>query len=270
MQPPNQGPVTIDAVMGLLRDGALRRFRVDIEADSTITGDESQERQDRTEFIQAVTEAVTAWEPVLIQAPQMMTMFGDLLLFGVRGFRVGRELEETIEDTMDKMEEMANSPKPPAPPDPKMQIAQVQLESEKVKSQAEIEKQRLAINHAIVEHQTNMDAMQADMRAKAIAHQEAAQKAQADTQGAFQQLGEGLSQHQQALAQQAKAIEQLSAVSQAIQQKLEQLQQGQQAQTNDNSAMAEAVMGMGKQLAEAMSRPRKVVRGPDGSIVGSE
>ncbi len=60
--PPPPAPVdlgpTVEDVMGLLRDGVLRRFRIDIEADSTIVGDESQDRQDRNEFITVVAEFV--------------------------------------------------------------------------------------------------------------------------------------------------------------------------------------------------------------------
>jgi hypothetical protein len=44
--PVNLGPTQED-VFGLLKDSLIRRFKIDIENDSTISGDESQEKQDR-------------------------------------------------------------------------------------------------------------------------------------------------------------------------------------------------------------------------------
>ena len=50
-QLPQGSPVTIDGVMRLFRDKAEQRFRIDVETDSTIAGDESQEKQDRQSLI---------------------------------------------------------------------------------------------------------------------------------------------------------------------------------------------------------------------------
>lgn len=146
-------PVTIDAVMGLLRDGALRRFRIDIETDSTIVGDESQEKKDRTEFIASMTQMVQAWGPIVVQAPPMLPLFGQLMTFGVRAFRVGRELEETIEDTLERMEELLNAPKPPPP---QMEAEKVKAETAKVKADAEITKAQIGVQQAMIDHEASM------------------------------------------------------------------------------------------------------------------
>ena len=58
---------------------------------------------------------VQAWGPIIAGAPPLLPLFGALATFGVRAFRVGRELEETIEDTLERMEELLNAPKPPPP-----------------------------------------------------------------------------------------------------------------------------------------------------------
>lgn len=140
-QPQGQQPVTIDAVMALLRDGAMRRFRIDIEVDSTVSGDESQERQDRNEFINTTTNFIKEWGPIVAANPTMAQLAGELLLFGTRAFRVGRSLEEVIEETVDKLETQAAQPKPPPPIPPeeqvKIQQAQIKAEAEGNKSQME-------------------------------------------------------------------------------------------------------------------------------------
>lgn len=173
MQPPQQGghpPVTVDAVMELLRDGAMRRFRIDIEVDSTITGDESQERQDRTMFIEATTKFVQAWGPIVAGNPAMAQLAGELLLFGTRAFRVGRALEEVIEETVDKLEQQASQPKPPPPVPPDVQA---KTEQAQIKAQAEGQKAQASIQGIAVKAQGDQKSQQMDLAGKAMEHQHA-------------------------------------------------------------------------------------------------
>ena len=155
MQPPQPvdlGP-TVEDVVGLLRDNALRMFRIDIEADSTIVGDESQERNDRTQFIETVTKYIQVWAPIIQQNPMLAKMAGDMLLFGVRSFRVGRELEETIEDTVEKLEQASQQP---PPPDPKMMAEQTKLKATQIKAQSEQSKAQMGVQQAQIENQAKM------------------------------------------------------------------------------------------------------------------
>ena len=91
-------------VMGLLRDDALRAFRIDIETDSTIEPDDQDEKRRRIEFIQAVGEYVSRSMPALQLAPAMTPVIAEGLKFLVRGFRVGREMEETIDKALDQLQ----------------------------------------------------------------------------------------------------------------------------------------------------------------------
>jgi hypothetical protein len=128
-------------VFGLLKNNLLRRFKIEIETDSTIAGDESREKQDRTQFIESMTRFMEAWGPMVMQKPELAPLAGQLLMFGVRAFRVGRELEEVIEETADKM----SSPQAMQQkgPDPKVQAEQVKLQAAQAKTQAEISKAQM-------------------------------------------------------------------------------------------------------------------------------
>src|SRR6185503_14850778 len=92
--PPFQPPAAAQAllaqptwaeVMGLLRDDALRAFRIDIETDSTIEPDDQDEKRRRIEFIQAVGEYVAKSMPALQLAPAMTPVIAEGLKFLVRG-----------------------------------------------------------------------------------------------------------------------------------------------------------------------------------------
>jgi hypothetical protein len=163
-----QAPVTIDAVMGLLRDGAMRRFRIDIEVDSTITGDESQERQDRTSFIEATTKFIESWGPIVAQQPLMAQLAGELLLFGTRAFRVGRSLEEVIEETVDKLEQQASQPKPPPPIPP---VEQAKIQTAQVHAQAEGAKSQASVQTAQIKGQSDQQSAQLELAGKVQEHQ---------------------------------------------------------------------------------------------------
>ena len=104
-QPPAAAQALLDQpswaeVMQLLRDETLRAFRIDIETDSTIEPDDQDEKMRRIEFIQAVGEYVSRSIPALQLAPAMTPVIAEGLKFLVRGFRVGREMEETIDKAL--------------------------------------------------------------------------------------------------------------------------------------------------------------------------
>jgi hypothetical protein len=147
------GPTQED-VFGLLKNNLLRRFKIDIETDSTVAGDESQEKQDRQGFIEAMTKFMEAWGPMVERKPELAPLAGQLLLFGVRAFRVGRELEEVIEETVDKLSHPDAMQKQP---DAKVQAEQVKLQAAIAKTQSEIRK-------AQIDAQTASQAAQAKLQ----------------------------------------------------------------------------------------------------------
>lgn len=90
--------IKIAKSIALLRNERLRGFRVDIEVDSTIFPDAAQEKQDRTEFIREVTGFLQVGVQTVAAVPEALPLLGKLLQFGVRGHRVGRDLENAIEE----------------------------------------------------------------------------------------------------------------------------------------------------------------------------
>ncbi|MCS3451933.1 hypothetical protein M2222_008290 [Bradyrhizobium elkanii] len=165
---PAQQPVTIDAVMALLRDGMTRRFRIDIETDSTITGDESQERNDRTQFIETTTKFVQAWGPIVQANPDLAPLAGGLLKFGLQAFRTARTLEELFDETVDKLEAKAAQPKPPPQPSPD-EVVKAQTAREK--GQAEIVKARTDAMASVQDAAAKERSAQIDMAGKVMDHQ---------------------------------------------------------------------------------------------------
>ena len=97
----------------VIRQDMPRCFIIDIETDSTIKVDQDAEKAARTEFLTAVSTFLQA--SATIQIPEMKPLLMEMLMFGVRGFKAGRELESVFQNTMDKMKKADEQPQQPNP-----------------------------------------------------------------------------------------------------------------------------------------------------------
>lgn len=116
---------TWEEVEALLKNPVLREFRIDVETDSTIRTDEDADRSARMEFIEAVGKMITEAATV---PHSMIPAAGELILFGIRGFKVARNLERVFEDAIDQLKDT------PPPPPPEMLKAQMDQQTEKMKA----------------------------------------------------------------------------------------------------------------------------------------
>lgn len=125
----------ITAAILLLRNDLKRGFRVDIDVDSNVLGDQDEEKAHRVEFVEMVTKYLAQAQQMAQMNPAVLPLLGKLLQFGVRGFRVGRELESAIEDFIDEAETLAKQKaQHPPPPNPQMLQAQADMKDAETKS----------------------------------------------------------------------------------------------------------------------------------------
>lgn len=98
---------TWEEVFGLIRDDMTRCFRISIETDSTIKSDQEAEKRSRIEFLQAVG---TFMRESIQLPPELAPLAGEMLMFGVRGFKTGRELEQSMKATLEQLKQKAQQP----------------------------------------------------------------------------------------------------------------------------------------------------------------
>lgn len=120
----------------LIRNDAARSFRIDIETDSTIKTDQEAEKAARIELLTAAGGFI---QQAVMVPPQLQPLVMELLMFGLKGFKVGRELESVFKSTMDEVRKTAEAP-PQAPPDPNMVKAQADVEDKKARLQLDTQK----------------------------------------------------------------------------------------------------------------------------------
>lgn len=165
---------TIDEVVQLLRNDSVRGFRIDIETDSTIEPDEDAEKQRRMEFVQMVGGFMQQAGAIAQQTPMLVPVMVETLLFAARGFRAGRQLENTLEQVGAQLSQSATAPKEPPEPTPDELI---KLKTTQVKAQSEETKAKLGVATAQIEHQTVVEQARADTAQQMLQVHAAAQQA---------------------------------------------------------------------------------------------
>jgi hypothetical protein len=160
-----------EEVAALLENPVIREFRIDIETDSTIRLDEDNEREARMAFIEAVSKLIGEAAAV----PQsMIPAAGELILFGIRGFKVARSLERVFEDAIEKL---TNTPPAPNPEVVKQQAqAQSDQHIAQIKAQSDIQ---IAQAKAQADAQSDQARAQADIQVASHKAQVEAQRDQA-------------------------------------------------------------------------------------------
>jgi len=138
MQLSPQDQALIPQALALLKDEPAKNFRIEVTSDSMIYQDEQQEKQDRVEFLTAVSGFMQTALPVAAQAPELTPLLMEMLKFGVTAFKAGKGMEGLIDETADKFRNQAKAAEgQPKPPSPEMQKLQMQAQMEQTKLQAQ-------------------------------------------------------------------------------------------------------------------------------------
>ena len=134
----------IPQAIQLIRNEPMRSFRIEISSDSMVLQDEQKEKQDRVEFLTAVSgyfeKAVQAGQV----APDLVPLLLDLLKFGVVGFKVGKAVEGQIDQTAELIKQKMAQPQQPKP-DPEQIKQQAESQRFAAEQQAEMQKEQMRI-----------------------------------------------------------------------------------------------------------------------------
>ena len=125
----------VPQALQLLKNDPLRAFRIDIEADSMVQIDESEDKQSRLEFLGALGGFLKETNEAISGNPQLAPLVTSMVEFGCRGFKIGKSLEGEIDSLMDKMKQQAANPAPP-PPNPDLMKIQAQGQQHAAELQA--------------------------------------------------------------------------------------------------------------------------------------
>jgi hypothetical protein len=291
MQLSPQDQQLIPQALMLLKDEPAKNFRIEVTTDSMIYQDEQQEKQDRMEFLQAMSGFLSQAIPAAQATPEITPMMMEMLKFGVTAFKAGKGLEGLIDETADKFRQQAKAmegqPKPPSPEQQKMQMdmqieqAKIQAKQAEMQMQMQIDQQKMQMQMELekakqeyqaqenqlkfqLEEQRNM--MDREMEIKVaqmkmnterntqvlLAHINNGAKIEVARIGADESSGEQAYMTEQDMAESMKHP--LQPIADAIGQ--------------SNQQMTLALSDLVNTINENHNRPKQVVRGQDGKIIG--
>jgi hypothetical protein len=291
MQLSDQDKQLIPQAIGLLRNEAAKNFRIEVTSDSMIYQDEQQEKQDRMAFLSAVGGFMQQAVPMVQQSPELAPMALEMLKFGVTAFKAGKQLEGIIDETADKLrmqaQQSAGQPRPPAPEVQKIQMqmqieqakiqarqgemqAQAQLEQAKLQGQMQLEKakqeyqaQENQLKFQLEEQRNQMDR---EMEMKVAQMKMMTER---NTQVLLAHINNGAKIEVARIGSDDSNGEQAYMTEQDMAKSMESpMQPIADAIGSGNQQMAQAIAALVQTINEQHNRPKTVVRGADGKIIG--
>jgi len=288
MQPVDQQ--MIPQALQLIKNKPLRNFRIEVAADSLVQLDEAAMKRERTEFIGAFAGFLQQAMPVAQASPEMTPVLMEIMKFGVSAFKSSQQLEGVIDQALDQIKQKMAQPQPPKP-NPEMIKLQAQQQSDQMRIQADMqvaqakaqfdaqlqqaklqaEAQQLQFNaqleSAKLEREQQMERFKAELdantkiRVAQISHSASMLPEDMDAQ---QQMHATLNQDLRGMIEAM-----MNTVNNSHQQVMQShnhsigTMQEMLKNQNDNTQVM-------KNVADLISAPKRIVRGPDGKAVGME
>jgi len=259
--PDGQNPELVAQAIALLKNEKLRNFNIDIETDTLVELDEQSEKQNRVQFLQAAGNFLTQATQASQVTPEMAPLYMQMLLFGVRGFKAGRELEGVFETTMQQLEQRQQQ-RMAQPPQPSPDQIRAQAEAQKAQMEAQMEAQRIQFEQQKAQQDAQLAQWKANLEAET---KMAVAQLQAETDLRLKGMDKStaLIEYDNSGNQQASALLQ-GVLAQSNQALAENMGQVLGAIQNSHAQQSEAI---GQMMAH-LTRPKQVVRDQNGKIVG--
>ena len=281
----------IPQALALLKDEPAKNFRIEVTSDSMIYQDEQAEKQNRMEFLSAIGQFMQQVIPAAQAVPEMTPMLMEMVKFAVTAYKAGKGLEGIIDETADKFREQAKQmegqPKPPSIEQQKlqgqMQLEQAkmqanaqqaqqaaQFEQQKIQMQMELEKAKQTYqaqeNQLKFQLEDQRNRQQAEMDLKVaqmkmmterntqvlLAHINNGAKIEVARIGADESNGQMAYMSEEDMAE--SMAHPLAPIANAIEQ--------------GNQQMTQALGQIMQTMSENQNKPKQVIRGQDGRIIG--
>jgi len=295
MQLSEQDQALIPDALALLKNEPAKNFRIEVTSDSMIYQDEQQEKADRVEFLSAVSSFMQTALPVATNAPELTPLLMEMLKFGVTAFKAGKGMEGLIDETADKFRQQAKAmegqPKPPSPEMQKLQMeqqmdqakmqAQMQAKQAEMQMQMQMEQQKMQMQMDLekakqeyqaqenqlkfqLEEQRNM--MDREMEIKVA---QMKMNTERNTQVLLAHINNGAKIEVARIASDESTGEQAYMTEQDMALSMQNpMQPIADAIGQSNQQMTLALSDLINTINENQNRPKTVVRGQDGKIVG--
>ena len=292
----------IPQAIQLMQNNPLRNFRIEVDSDSLVQLDEQQNKRDRVEFITAFGGLLREALPVGQSSPELIPMLVEVMKFGISGFKQAKPIEGTLDAALDQLKEkqkQAAANPQPAPPNPEMMKIQAtqQLEQAKMQASAQADQMRVQADMQAAQMKAQLDSqiaqakIQGEMQLAQMQAQIDDQKMQHEMEMKAQEVKslDEFNRWKSELEAATKVtvariganpgvdiplVEAATAASDRIaaelggnvQQAMQSMDQMHQNMVNLHGSTMDKLGG----VMQALTAPKRILRGPDGKAVGVE
>lgn len=287
----DQDKMYVPQALALLKNESAKNFRIEVTSDSMIYQDEQQEKQNRVEFLSAVSQFVQTALPVAQQVPELTPMFMEMLKFGVTAFKAGKQMEGLIDETADKFREQAKQaegqPKPPTPEQMKQQgemqklQMQSQLKQQEMQSQMQLEQQKMQMQVEMERAKQEYQSQETQLRMQLEEQRNAQERememkiaqmkmnTERNTQVLLAHINNGAKIEVARIGADESSGEQAYLSEESMAQSMEHpLQPIANAIQQGNQQIAQTMGALVDTINHHHSKPKTIVRGADGKVIG--
>jgi hypothetical protein len=167
LQLPND-PQQAQMAMQLL-SRPLDHYRIDVESDSTVRADLTQQRGEMSEFLQGTAAFFSTMAPIIAQEPTAAAPVAEIYAAFTRQFSLGKQAEDAI-DAMVQMAGQAGQEGEPKPEEQAMQMEMQKAQAEMQMKQAEMQmrQQQMQIDAQFRQAEIQLKASEMQMRAQEL------------------------------------------------------------------------------------------------------
>lgn len=270
----------IPAALQLIRSQPLQSFRIEVAADSLVQIDEAQTKQDRLDFLNATSTFLREAVPAGQQVPEMVPAIMGMIKFGIAGFKQARTLEGVLDAALQKLEMKAQQAVANPPPNPEVQKAQAkaqadgqlaqmqaqadtQIEQAKAQASAQIEQMKMQGEAQMQAQQQRHEALMEQMKTSA---QQAYDKWEAQLKADTQVQCALISAGQNEGGPVDVAADTASDLASKLADGLSKIADAQKTSADSHAQAMDKIGG----ALQALSAPKRIVRGADGRATGVE
>lgn len=232
---------TWDELMALLQDDALRSYKIDIETNSTLDSDVSEDKENMSEFVNAMSQFFLAVTPLIENGQLPFEAAQAILMQMTRRFNFGTE----VEDELAKMQPPQQGEDPEAAKKVEQAVKEQTAELEEEYSmKAELEKQRLEL-----EYQRKQAELELEYKRKSL---ELESKAlMSDIKGQVDQI-------QEPLRQEVERTKSGQLAFQSVEQNQQALIQGVLTMQQEMVQAVQAMQQVVQMMVQAQASPRRI------------
>ena len=179
----------VQAAIELIKSDVYQ-YRIEVKPESVAMADMAAIKQERSEFLMAVSQFLQSSAPITQAAPWSAPFLLQILQWAVAGFRGGNAIEGVLDQmVLAANQQLMQAQMAPPKPDPRMELEKLKFQMEQQKGAMDLMGQKMGLQMdmqkaqmdlAVQKQKMNLDARKADMEFQSDVRQmEAAEQADA-------------------------------------------------------------------------------------------